>query len=37
MVLLQRASQEHDIYCHDHEVLGSKPGRFERGLCNTYV
>ena len=23
------ASQEHDMYCHDLEVIGSKPGQVE--------
>ena len=30
--LLEKASQWHEIYCHDVEVMISNPGRVELGV-----
>ena len=29
---LDQASQSHEMYCHDLEVMRSKPGRVELGV-----
>ena len=32
---LGRASQRHEMYCHDLEVMGSNPGSVELGVRGT--
>ena len=34
---LEQVSQRHEMYCHDLEVMSSKPGRVELGVCSTFV
>ena len=34
---LRRASQRHEMYCHDLEVMGSNPGWVELGVHGTSV
>ena len=32
---LEQASQRHEMYCHDLEVMSSNPGRVELGVCDS--
>ena len=32
---LEQASQSHEMYCHDLEVMSSNPGRAELGVLGT--
>ena len=34
---LEQASQRHEMYCHDWEVMSSNPGRFKLGVRGTSV
>ena len=34
---LVQASQRHEMYCHDLEVMSSNPGLVELGVCGTSV
>ena len=34
---LKQASQLHEMYCHDLEVMSSKPGQVELGVHSTSV
>ena len=34
---LEQASQRHEMYCHDLEVMSSSPDRVELGVCGTSV
>ena len=34
---LEQASQWHEVYCQDLEVMLSNPGRVELGVCSTSV
>ena len=31
---LGQASQGHEMYCHDFEVMGSNPSRVKLGVCS---
>ena len=35
--LLEQASQWHEMYCHDPEVMSSYPIRTELGVCSSSV
>ena len=37
VVILERASQWHELYCYDLEVMSSNPGRVELGVRGTSV
>ena len=34
---LEQASQQHEMCCHDLEVMSSNPGRVELGVISTSV
>ena len=34
---LEQASQRHEMYCHDLEVMSSNPGQVELGMHSTFV
>ena len=34
---LEQASQWHEVYCHDVQVMSSNPGRVEFGVHSTSV
>ena len=34
---LRQASQQHEMYCHDLEVMSSNPGRVELGVHSASV
>ena len=34
---LEQASQWHEMYCHDIEVMSSNSSRVELGVCGTSV
>ena len=34
---LEQASQWHEMYCHDLEVMGLNLGRVNLGVCSTAV
>ena len=34
---LEQASQRHEMYCHDLEIISSNPGRVKLGVLGTSV
>ena len=37
LMVLSKASQSHEVYCHDLEVVSSNPSRVELGVYSTSV